>query len=88
MDDGVIVYLDGQEVGRINMPDTENSHNLLAQQSVGGDSEQWVGFYRLSGSLQPGEHVLAIALHNSGSGSSDLRIAEISLWGTPTEAED
>jgi tetratricopeptide (TPR) repeat protein len=85
-DDGVIVYLDGQEVGRNNVGDQKESYDLLAPLEVGGAQESWVGFYQLSGTLQPGEHVLAISLHNASTTNPDLRIAEISLWGTPRDA--
>ncbi len=40
-----------------------------------------VNRFYLPDSLGAGEHVLAISLHNRPGGSSDLRIAEISLQG-------
>ena len=82
-DDGVIVYLDGKEVGRNNVGDGVDAFDLLARADVAGGQETWTGFYALSDALEPGEHVLAISLHNSVAQDSDLRIAEISLWGTP-----
>ena len=77
----------GQEVARNNVADGEESYDLFAQNSVSGGQENWVGFYALSGNLEPGQHVLAISLHNASPTDGDLRIAEISLWGTPDPAE-
>ena len=83
-DDAVIVYLDGNEVVRNNVGAGEDAFDLLASRTVNRGQETWVGFYQLHGSLELGEHVLAISLHNRNADfSDDLRIAEISLWGRP-----
>ena len=79
-DDGIIVYLDGKEVARGNMSDGEEAYRLPAAGTVGGDDETTV--YRLpldDVTLPPGEHVLAISLHNTEVPSSDLRIGGITL---------
>lgn len=83
-DDGVIVYLDGEEVGRENVAETEEIHHgLLASEPVISPNETTVRSVRLKGALAPGEHVLAISVHNVGAESSDLRLAELSLFGAP-----
>ena len=79
-DDGIIVYLDGQEVARFNMREGEDAYRLPADWSVGGTDETTV--YRLplvDFTLPAGEHVLAISLHNHAEPSSDLRIGGITL---------
>jgi hypothetical protein len=82
-DDGVIIYLNGKEVWRDNIvPHAKEAYDLFAMNTVGGDEETRPIRIPLRGSLDPGEHVLAISLHNREGGSSDLRIAEISLRGT------
>ena len=61
--------------------------SLLEELAVEGETtvkgedgeETKVHRYRIQGTLSAGEHVLAISLHNHGSGSSDLRIAGITL---------
>ncbi len=76
-DDGVIVYLDGKEVGRDNMMPGEESYQLPA--ADGHMGEQTTFHIPLTGTLVEGEHVLAISLHNPKHASSDLRIGGISL---------
>jgi tetratricopeptide (TPR) repeat protein len=82
-DDGVIVYLDGREVQRDNIGPGPEAYELAAQRTIGGSDEQRVMVLRLPGQLEAGQHVLSISLHNRAGGSSDLRIAEISLRGAP-----
>jgi hypothetical protein len=87
-DDGLIVYLDGKEVGRNNMPPKGEGYDLFTNddQVVGGDAEVEVVSIPFKAKLEPGEHILAISLHNRANGSTDLRIAEISLE-TATQQE-
>ena len=89
-DDAVIVYLDGKEVARNNLPPGKDAYGLFAAQTVSGAAETQVIKLRLrKTTLKPGDHVLAISLHNRPGGSSDLRIAEISLEvEEPNEAEE
>ncbi len=82
-DDGLIVYLDGKEVARDNVPaDEKDQHALFASETVAGAAETTVMTIPLKGSLSAGDHVLAISLHNRAGGSSDLRLAEVSLEST------
>ena len=85
-DDGVIVYLDGKEVGRNNMANQQESYRLFANDAVHHEGETELIQFDLTGTLDPGQHVLAISLHNRAAASSDLRIAEIELRGTPLRA--
>ena len=85
-DDAIIVYLDGKEVVRDNIDtDEEEAHDLFALETTSGAEETEVKEYVLKPEvkLAAGEHVLAISLHNREGGSSDLRIAEISLSVKP-----
>ena len=82
-DDGVIVYLDGAELLRDNIaPRQPEAYDLFAERSV---TEGELKVFPLAEGLEPGDHVLTISLHNHSADSSDLRIAEISLWGTRKE---
>lgn len=78
-DDGIVIYLDGKEVGRDNVGLNDDSYELMAQTTTSGEDETKVREYKLKGPLAAGKHVLAISLHNRPGNSSDLRIAEISL---------
>jgi hypothetical protein len=79
-DDAIIVYLDGKEVLRNNLPaDAKEAHDLFANEIVAGEDETTVNSFPFTLKLPAGEHILAISLHNRPEGSSDLRIAEISL---------
>lgn len=84
-DDGVIIYLDGVEVARDNVQQGSDSFELLATQTVSSQEETALQRIALNGSLPAGNHVLAISLHNRGTTSSDLRLAEISLHGRASE---
>ncbi len=86
-DDGIVVYLDGKEIARDNVGLNDDSFELMAHTTTSGEEETKVREYKLKGPLKPGKHILAISLHNRAGGSSDLRIAEISLAeGKPAEA--
>lgn len=80
-DDGVVVYLDGKEAGRDNVGEGRDSYDLMSEKTVGGEAEKAPVEIRLSGTLAAGEHILAISLHNRSGGSSDLRVAGITLKG-------
>lgn len=78
-DDGIIVYIDGEEVVRDNLPKGEDKFDLYASETISSQGETKVNKFPVRKKLKAGEHVLAISLHNREGPSSDLRIAEISL---------
>ena len=82
-DDGIIVYLDGKEVARDNMHAGKEAYLLPATATVGPNmrlKERTTYSFPLKGiTLPPGEHTLAISVHNTKSRSSDLRIGGITL---------
>jgi hypothetical protein len=78
-DDAIIVYLDGSEVLRENLPEGPDAYALFASQPQGPDNDGVIHRFPLPGTLEPGEHVLAISLHNAKAPSSDLRIGGITL---------
>ncbi|NWK55491.1 lamin tail domain-containing protein [Verrucomicrobiaceae bacterium N1E253] len=76
-DDGAIVYLNGREIVRSNMPAGVVTFSSVATQGVGGSDES--ALFDFSYELKPGEllregNVLAIEVHQSGGGSSDLGV--------------
>ena len=92
-DDAIIVYLDGVEVLRRNVVG-EEAYDLFSRGSVSVAFETKVNSFSLDTIIEPGDHTLAISLHNRSGGSSDLRIAEITLVGmkvkptSESEAQD
>lgn len=83
VDDGAIIYLDGQRGGAYLMDNRPEGYRILTS---GRSSEGRVRSLALPVTLEPGEHVLAISVHNSGPDSSDLGLARVSLYGRPVES--
>ncbi len=89
-DDGAVVYLNGTEVARSNMPSGVISFDTGASSVVSGSGER--DFFPLTinlAALIDGENVLAIEVHQESGGSSDLGFdfqaeAVRSLIATPT----
>ena len=72
-DDGAVVYLNGAEIIRSNMPDGPIDHETLASSTIGGNEEDT--FYQWtidSGDLVDGENVLAAEIHQAAPASSDI----------------
>jgi hypothetical protein len=78
-DDGIIVYLDGEEVIRENMNDGPEDYLLPARNIIRLANETFVHRLPIGKQLAPGRHVLAISLHNVKDDGLDLRIGDISL---------
>lgn len=73
-DDGAVVYLNGREVFRSNMPDGVIHAGTLASSAVGGADELRLYDTDIdSGLLLKGGNLLAVEVHQSGVTSSDLR---------------
>lgn len=72
-DDGALVYLNGEEIFRDNMPLGTIDAETLASTGVGGAGE--TTFYPASADpllLVPGENVVAVEIHQADPASSDL----------------
>ncbi|HXI52105.1 MAG TPA: hypothetical protein VNH84_11385, partial [Candidatus Saccharimonadales bacterium] len=72
-DDGAVVYLNGRELFRSNMPSTPIAYGTLASTSVGGADEQAI-FVTSVGTtnLHAGTNVIAVEMHQAAPDSSDL----------------
>ncbi|MEM7230668.1 MAG: lamin tail domain-containing protein [Planctomycetota bacterium] len=74
IDDGAIVYLNGEEIYRVNMPEGEVSFDTPASRSVG--TARFTGPFEFPASaLRRGENVFAVEVHNRTVNSNDL------TWG-------
>jgi hypothetical protein len=72
-DDGAVVYLNGVEVFRTNMPSTTVGYTTLASTAIGNAAEST--FYpatAASSLLTAGSNVIAVEIHQSGATSSDI----------------
>jgi hypothetical protein len=72
VDDGAVVYLNGEEIGRINMPAGVVTHESLATRQRSGRANLDVPADLLSELLRTGRNVLAVSVHNASLNSSDL----------------
>ncbi|MEO5696183.1 MAG: fibronectin type III domain-containing protein, partial [Burkholderiaceae bacterium] len=73
-DDGAVVYVNGTEVFRTNMPTGTVGYGTLATTAVGG-ADETTTFYAASVSpsvLRAGANLMAVELHQSGGTSSDV----------------
>ena len=75
-DDGVVVYLNGTEVFRSNLPTGAIAYNTLASAAIGGADESAFQLTTVSPSLLvSGNNVLAVEMHQSGGTSTDISFA-------------
>ena len=70
-DDGAVVYLNGSEIYRNNMPAGAIGYLTTAAGGV-PDENAWYASSVNPGYLVPGTNVVAVEMHQSGGGSSDL----------------
>jgi PKD repeat protein len=72
-DDGAIVYINGSEVARSNMPSGSVSHSTLASSTVSGsDEDAFFPFELSTNALVDGSNVIAVEIHQRSTSSSDL----------------
>ncbi len=72
-DDGAVVYLNGQEIWRYNMPSGAVQFTTLATSSVSGTAENaWNEQIVVASALVAGENVLSVEVHQAAPNSSDL----------------
>lgn len=86
-DDGAVVYLNGNEIFRSHMPAGTISYATPASSPAVGGSDETSYFksHALCNTLEAGENVLAVEVHQNNAGSSDISF-DLALKGTnPTE---
>ncbi len=85
-DDGAVVYLNGVEIWRNNMPTGTVGFSTLASVAIAGaDESTFVQTTISPSSLVTGTNVLAIELHQSGGTSSDISF-DLQLIGSDGSA--
>lgn len=70
-DDGAVVYLNGSEIQRVNMPGGTIQFSTLANGNV-ADENAFLSFTIPSTLLQNGQNFIAVEVHQSSVSSSDL----------------
>ena len=88
LDDGAVYYLNGQELGRVRMPDGEITWQTVATKvPTEGVLEDEVLSVDGSAYLVPGRNVLAVEVHNESASSSDVVFgAIVSIAASPLGA--
>ncbi len=72
-DDGLIIYINGRECHRDNMPEGEVTHGTFSMASMNNFEEiKWHEVAIPNGVLQEGENVIAVEVHQQSLTSSDL----------------
>jgi hypothetical protein len=72
-DDGIVVYLNGTEIVRDNMPAGEPTYQTYASANAGDDGQNFVPFSGLPlNLLTVGTNTLAVEVHQVNANSSDL----------------
>lgn len=72
-DDGAVVYLNGQEVMRSNMPAGPIEPDTRASSTVSGSAErEWIDFVIDPSLFVGGDNVVAVEVHQRSPGSSDV----------------
>jgi hypothetical protein len=81
-DDGAVVYLNGHEIGRYNLPAGTIDYLTNANNSVGGSDESTFSTYSTDPAfLVNGTNVIAVEVHQSSGSSSDVSF-DLELLGT------
>ncbi|MEL6104539.1 MAG: lamin tail domain-containing protein [Planctomycetota bacterium] len=82
-DDGVVVYLNGTEVARSNMPGGPISYGTPASAVASDDGNNWHEFTIPANLLQSGTNVLAAEVHQISATSSDISFDAQLIIETP-----
>ena len=73
IDDGAVLYMNGSEIARFNMPDGAVNENTQAIDAIGSKDEATYHQFRISPeNLVTGENLIAVSIHQSSPTSSDL----------------
>ncbi|QOD60761.1 hypothetical protein H9I45_15690 [Polaribacter haliotis] len=71
-DDGIVLYIDGKEILRNNMPDITISSNTLAKEIIDRDNEKkYLSFIFESNIFKKNEAILSVSIHQVRPKSSD-----------------
>lgn len=83
VDDGAAAYVNGAEIGRVNLPEGHLEHQTLA---IAKGSDDLLEMYGPAGLLRAGRNVIAVRVHQEDGESADLSF-DLQLSLRATEAE-
>lgn len=78
-DDGAVIYLNGTEIWRVNMPNGNITYNTFASQA---SSDNALTSTTVANTLVSGDNVLAVEVHQHSATSSDLSF-NLTMSGVP-----
>jgi hypothetical protein len=81
-DDGIVVYLNGVEIFRNNMPSGTITYTTLASSSASDNGQSTYGVIPDRSLFVEGTNVMAAEVHQNAANSPDLWF-ELYLWGIP-----
>jgi hypothetical protein len=85
-DDGCVVYVNGKETHRFNLPKEEITNTSRANFATGGELERYaMSFLIDTDKLKAGRNVVAVRVHQANPSSSDLAL-DMSLEGLTNDA--
>jgi len=85
-DDGFIAYLNGHEIARVNMPLGEVTHLTTANRSHEARGIASINLSEFKHLIKINNNVLAIEIHNSSIGSSDLSLNPSLIFNKDTSS--
>jgi len=72
-DDGAVIYVNGYEILRVNLPEGQITYESPASNYVGGDQEfTYIAYHPEPFILQQGINIIAVEIHQSSGSSSDI----------------
>jgi hypothetical protein len=72
-DDGIVIYLNGSEVYRNNMPSGTITNATLASVAIAGtDESAWNSFILPASAVINGTNIIAVEIHQNAASSSDI----------------
>ncbi|MEZ6118809.1 MAG: hypothetical protein R3C28_19890 [Pirellulaceae bacterium] len=87
VDDGAVVFANGKEVYRINLPQGELKPTTTARIAKSGDAERYKHKFVIEkDKLTKGKNIIAIEVHQIGGTSSDLAV-DLQLEAVAADAE-
>ncbi len=88
LDDGAVIYLNGEEVARRNLPLTDVNYQTLALDNLTAATEQTFWVFQIPASaLVAGDNVIAVELHQFAANNADISFdlgLTASSYGTAT----
>ena len=89
-DDGALIFINGQEVLRNNLPSGEILPSTVAERSLGGPEETGaIDLYVQNPPILPGANSIVVEIHQATSTSNDISFdLGLEVWTGPADADE